>query len=176
MRMYYGQKTQTRTQGITLVETLMYVSVLVLVLVTVLLAIVGVSRAYTHTQAQTRIGRAAEVTLSRMVREIRAAHGADTVQSSFGTHPGALALTASNPTRTVRFYLSDGVMRFDENGSYAGDLTHDNVTVTSFIARHIQVDSSDAVSIEVTLASAGKTGTTSETFYATAVMRGSYTQ
>ncbi len=170
------QKLRTHKQGLTLIETLMYVSVLTLVLVVVLLAIVGVSRAYTYTQAQTRIGRTAEIVLSRMVREIRAAQKADTVQSSFGTHPGALALTTSNPTRTARFYISNGVMRFEENGVYAGDLTQEKVTVDSFIVRHIQVDSSDAISIELTLSSAGTTGTTSETFYATAVMRGSYSQ
>lgn len=174
------QQTQNRygfhNAGFTLVEMVMYVSILVIVLMTVILAIVGVMRVYTFTQAQTRIGRAAEITLARMTREIRFADSANTVTSSFGTHPGVLALTSSSPTRTTKFYLDNGVMKFDEDGVYAGNLTLEKVFVSSFIVRHIQVDSSDAVRIELTLDAAGRTGTTSETFYATAVMRGSYTQ
>jgi len=162
--------------GFTLAEMVMYVSILVVVLMTVILAIVGIMKVYTFTQAQTRVGRAAELTLARMTREIRFADSANTVTSSFGTHPGVLALASSNPTRTTRFYLDNGVMKFDENGAYAGNLTLEKVFVSSFIVRHIQVDSSDAVRIELTLDSFGRTGTTSETFYATAVMRGSYTQ
>lgn len=162
--------------GFTLAEMVMYISILIIVLITVILAIVGIMKVYTFTQAQTRIGRAAEITLARMTREVRFADSADTVVSSFGTHPGALALTSSNPTRTTKFYLDNGTMKFDEDGAYAGDLTPEKVFVSSFIVRHIQVDSSDAVRIEMTLDASGRTGTTSETFYATAVMRGSYTQ
>lgn len=172
MRMF----SQKKHSGFTLAEVVVYVSILTLTLVSVMLAIAGVMRSYADTQAQTRIGRAASLSLARITYETRFAVAADTVQSSFGSHPSTLVLTAANPTRTVRFYVDNGTLKFDEDGVYAGDLTPEKVFVSSFIARHMQVDSSSAIRVEITLDSLGKTGTTSETFYMTTVMRGSYTQ
>ncbi|GMU73862.1 MAG: hypothetical protein AMXMBFR44_0610 [Candidatus Campbellbacteria bacterium] len=167
---------QNGTDGFTLLEMVMYVAILSLTLVSVIAAISGVMRAYSSTQAQTRIGRAATFSLSRMTHEIRLADAADTLQSSFGSHPGILALTSSAPARTVRFYVENGTLKFDENGAYAGDLTPEHVFVNSFVAHHLQSDASDAIRMQMTLDSATRNGTTSETFYMTAVMRGSYAQ
>lgn len=164
------------TGGFTLMETLIYVAILALTLTTIIVAVIGISRSYANTQAQMRIGRTAAFSLSRMTREIRFADTADTVLSSFGAHPGTLALQMSNPTRTMRFYLDNGTLKFDQDGAYVGNLTPEKVFVSSFVVRHLQVDSSSAIRVELTLDSLGRTGTTSETFYATVVMRGSYTQ
>jgi type II secretory pathway pseudopilin PulG len=165
-----------RPRGFTMVEVVMYVSILALTLVAVVTTILGVSRSYVDTQAQQRIGRAAAFSLERMTREIRFADSANTVLSTFGTHPGVLALSESNPTRATRFYIQNGVLKFEENGVYAGDLTPAKVFVSSFIVTHIQVDASSAIHIELQLDSRGKMSTTSEKFYTTTVMRGSYVQ
>lgn len=171
-----GKKENKNIGGFTLIEVLLYVVIFSLTLAAVVFAVSGVLRSYTNTQAKTRIGRAAALSLSRMTHEIRLANSADTVQSSFGAHPGVLALVASSPTRTTRFYVDNGTLKFDENGAYAGDLTQEKVYVSSFIVRHIQVGSSSGIRVELTLDSHAKNGTTSETFYSTTVMRGSYAQ
>lgn len=170
------QRKKNGTNGFTLLEMVVYVAILSLTLVSVIVAISGVMRAYGNTQAQTRIGRAAAFSLSRMTHEVRLADAANVPQSSFGSHPGALALSSSAPARTVRFYVENGTLKFDENGAYAGDLTPEHVFVNSFVVHHLQSDASDAVRLVLTLDAATRTGTTSETFYTTAVMRGSYTQ
>jgi len=158
--------------GYSLVEMLVYVSILSVLAVLVVNVIIVLGQSYGALKATRNVNSAAMTSLERTVREIRLSNSVDTVNSTFGTHPGRLTLSMG--ATTTEFYLDSGVFKVRQNGSDEGALTQDGTSVTNLVFRYITVGSIESIKIEMTLESTVGKSTKTENFYNFVVLRGSY--
>src|SRR5579872_5168573 len=89
-------RRKNRTEGYTLVEMVIYLSILSVIsfmMIRMTLTFVQGYRALTVVRALDNSGLDA---LERMTRDIRGATSIDTANSTFGTSPGVLTLIATN--------------------------------------------------------------------------------
>ncbi len=164
-------------RAFSLVETLLYVVLLSIVLLVVAETLIAVIRSSGSLRTAARIERDAGFALERIVREIRDAKSVDVSASTFGAHPGALALNTSvvsGGARTVRFYLENGAIYLKEDGVIVGPLSSVQTKASNLVFRRIATGRSEGVKIELTLSSGTGSAARSENFYATAALRNSY--
>ena len=155
-------------RGYTLLETVIYVSMLATIAVLVLGSILTVYRAYGKTKIERKIATNGEVAMERMVREIRSATSTKAT-SVFKTHPGALALSTGET-----FFLSGGIVQSREGSGPAQNLTSSDVSVTNLIFYETVSANSTLIKIEMTVRSGEGIFQKNRTFYGSAVMRASY--
>lgn len=172
--MYWKRK---KDKGFSLIEMLVYVGILALILVLLVNALLLVGSVRGRLGASRELNRSAVTALERMTRDIQSATSTNDAQSSFGSHPGQLTVegfdSAGTPT-AITFALNGTTLEVSEGGSVVGDLTGDDTEVTSLIFRKITTVISTAVRIEMTLQAGTGASQQTETFYATAILRGSY--
>ncbi len=160
-----------------MIELLVYTFILVLLLSAIMYALIAISGLYRSIKSATVIKAAAQVTLERMVRDIRAASSVDIPNSVFNASPGQLTLNAfddADATTTTRFNLVGDIPHVAEDGVDQGPLASDAVRVTSLIFRPIASAKSSGIKIEMQIESGSGKDYRAETFYSTAVLRGSY--
>jgi type II secretory pathway component PulJ len=171
------KKSLRGIRGISLIETLVYVTILILVSLLVVSALSSLGRSYRLMHQAEAIERTALVALERMGREIRGASSIDTAQSTFDSSNGSLALNTEDENGnsvTLRFYLSSGRVRIEENAVDQGPLSPLDVSVTSLVFRRISTPESEAVKIEMEVTSSEEGDTKVRKFYSTVTLRGSY--
>ena len=164
-------------RGFTLIEMIIYISVLTVILVLIVSFIISFGRAYNVLRTTIRINNSAIVSFERVIREIRQANDVDTAASTLGTHPGRLVLTttdASSAPITLEFYINSSELMLRQDGVDVGSLTRSDVTVTNLVFRLSDNGTSKAVKIEMTLESIVASTTKIKNFYGSAVLRGSY--
>ena len=163
-----------KQKGFSILEMLIYISILVLMLAVVMNAIVAVTRSERLIKSLRQIEDSAVLAIERIGREVRGAESVNTGSSTLGAHPGRLVLEglddAGSP-RTVEFYLSDGRLILKENGADVGPLTQADAVITNLVFRYFSGASSAGVRTEMTLESGTSTSYRSEKFYSTAVIR-----
>lgn len=154
-------------RGYTLLETVVYVSILAVIVVLVLSAILNVYRAYTKTLIERNIATNGDIAMERLIRELRAATSA-TGASVFGSHPGILKLS-TNKT----FSLSGSVLQISD-GIASENLTSGDVSITNLVFYQSTSPNSTLVKIELTVAAGSGIYLKNRKFYGSAVMRGAY--
>ena len=157
-------------------ETLLYVVLLSLALLIVSETVLSVSRGAERLRASARLHADASLAFSRIVREIRGSTSVVDATSTFNANPGALALSGvdgSGASRTVRFSLSNSVLQIAENGVPSGALTASGTAVSLLVFRKVTTPHSVGVKIEMTLHTGVASASTTQSFYDTAVLRGS---
>ena len=163
-------------RGYTLLEAIIYISILAALAVTFVNLLFTMVRAYTDFQLERSLISSATLGLERLARETRQAKSVD-LASTLGSHPGRLLLntTDSAGAATTRdFYLFLGALMVKEGSGQAASTTAKNINVDNLVFRQISTANSSAVKIEMTLtATRGATARTQK-FYSTAVLRGSY--
>lgn len=167
----------TKTQGLSILEAVIYIAILAAMLAVVINTLLIVGASYHNLRVARLVTTSARDVMERATREIRNAVSVNQIGSTFGSHPGNLVLNtldaSKNPT-TAEFYLENATVKIREGGVYAGDLTHPDVWVDNFVFRFIDASSSEAVRLELMLTATSGSATSSDTFYITAVLRGSY--
>lgn len=160
------------TKGFSLIEMIVYVSILSVIFVIVVNTLLIVSRSYSSIKISLDINNSATVSVERMIREIRKANSVNLAQSTLDSNPGRLVLNTTDDAGLpliVDFYLEDDTLKLKEGGVFSGDLT-DGVDVTNLVFRSISNGTSEAIKIEMELSNGSK----NKIFYNTAVLRGSY--
>ena len=161
---------QTKT-GFTLVEILVYASLLVVLIVLMANAIASLSHIIVEAKTNRVLRSSAEAALERITREIRFASLVDTGISVFGAHPGTLVLTSIDPfteaDQTVTISFNSNKVTIQKSGGLVENLTSDKTTVTSVIFWHI-LNGTESESVRTELVVGGKN------FYTTTVLRRSY--
>lgn len=156
-------------RGFSLVEMLIYVSLLVVILAVVINVVFSFTRPY----EQLRALRAAEHTglssMERMMRDIHNAASVDLAQSNFNVATGTL--TVVNASSTTKFYLSDGQLRVDVDGSYVGPLSVSNGKVSSLVFRFSSTTESQAIKIDMTVDGVQGNATKTKKFHSTAILK-----
>ena len=160
------------TKGFSLIEMVVYVSILAIVFVVVINTLLIISRSYSSIKVSLDINNSATVSVERIIGEIRKANSVNLIQSTFDSNPGRLVLNTTDDAGAlliVDFYLENNTLKLKEGGLFSGDLTSD-VDVTNLVFRRITNETSEAVKIEMELSNGNK----NKVFYNTAVLRGSY--
>jgi len=161
-----------RTKGFSFIEVLVYIAVLVLISVTVVSTFLALDTSLLRNKAERALTNSAQVTLERMVRDIRAGATADT------TIPGQLTLNTAGFATTTVFVVSGGNVTATVNGTNLGPLTSDDVTVENLVFTKYSLTGTeletDLVRVALTLSISTKAASTTKTYYTSAVLRGSY--
>lgn len=163
-------------KGFSLVETLIYIGLLVLIVSVTVYAIFGMVRAQRNMKSSVLIQESATAAFDRLVREIRDADGVD-ASSTLGTNPGVLKLNTTDSSgngRTLEFSVSSGQLTLKEDSTVLGPLTVNGVTVTNLVFYHVDTSASDMIRASMTLSAGTSTSLKTETFYTSAILRGSY--
>jgi len=168
------KKTKSNLEkGYSLVEMIIYVSILSIISVVLVNTTLSFTTSYRDLRALRNIDHSAIDVMERMTRDIRSATSIDTLNSTLGSNPGVLVLVKTNGavSTTTRFYLDNGTAKVDLNGVYFGPLTLEGTEVTSMVFRKMDSPVSSAVKIEMTITSAVGGVSKSKKFYSTIVVK-----
>lgn len=165
-------KQSLNMRGFTLIETLVYLSVMVLLVGALVTSFVSLDTVLVRNATERALTRGAQVSLDRMTRAILSADTVHTGLSTLGTSMGALALTES--ATTTRFYISGDALMMSVNGTDLGPLTSDGISVEDVVFYRYVGSTTEMVRVALTLSAAGKASSSTRTFYTSAVLRGSY--
>lgn len=160
--------------GYSLVETIVYIALFCVLMAAIIWSLASVVRAYQKMKAIRNVENSAVAAMDRMEREIRDADSVNSSQSTFGTSNGVLTLNGNTPTgtaETLKFYLTNGVVYVDQNGTQLGPLTFSNVKVSALTFNYFSNTNSSGVKISMTMQASS---TPASNFYDSAVLRGSY--
>lgn len=160
--------------GFSLVEMIIYLAILTVVTIFLVNGISALTKSYADIRLAKAVSSSAGVALQRIVHETRQATSFDLGQSTFGSNPGQLTLVTTNgsgATSTVRFFVSNGLLRVSVAGVDQGPLTLSGASVTNFTLSLLQNSISNGVRITLTVQSSFGNKTRTETFYTTAVTR-----
>jgi prepilin-type N-terminal cleavage/methylation domain-containing protein len=171
MNRYFHKKT---SNGFSLIEMLIYVSILAIVLLLVVQTALSFTGSFRNLQVLRAVDRSAYNSLERMTRDIRNADAVNLTQSYLGASPGILVLTqtsGSNST-TTRFYVQNQVINVDVNGISIGPLMVARTAVTSLVFTQI-AGTSTAVKIDMTLTASSGPVIRTKSFHSTVILKGS---
>lgn len=165
-------------KGIGLVEGVIYIAILAVILVLVINTVLAMFSAYSQARVLRRVSLDAESGLERMVREIRLSQRID-ASSQLGSDSSRLVLntirSADDPVGAVKeFYLSGNRLAMKTDGGPEEFLTSNNTDIDVFKLEQIITGRSEAVKITFSLTGLLGRDLASRTFYASAVLRGSY--
>lgn len=168
----YKAKKHTQMHGFSLIEMLVYLAVLVLVATIVVATILSLDTVLLRNRTERTLAHAANVTLERMINDIRVASSVVGAQSTFGSSPGTL--TVSTGATTTQFSVSGGNVVVAVNGATLGPLTSDDVSVNALTFTRFTSTSTELIRIALTLHTESKAASTTRTFYGAAVLRETY--
>lgn len=163
-----------KKQGYSLVETIVYVSILSVFFVIIINSVLSFTKPYREILILRSIERTGLDSMERITREIRSASSVDLVNSTLGSSPGVLALTSTynGISTTTRFYIDNGTLKMDINGSYQGPLSTPNTSVTNLVFRRLTNSVSTAVKVDMTVESSVGSTTKTKKYYSTVILKG----
>lgn len=164
----------SKVEGFSLVEMLIYLSILVLMLAVIMSTIVSIIRSDRIIKVSRSIEDSATVSIERLTRETRQAKNINVGLSILDSNPGNLVLEgtdASGNPRTVEFYLSEGRLLLKENGVDAGALTETDARISNLIFRLFTGPNAKGIKTEMTIESGTSASYRSGNFYSSALLR-----
>ncbi len=167
-------KTSKLTKGFSLIEMVVYISILVFMLTIIVGVVFSVIRSDRVIKSVRSIANSAVVSLERISREIRLAESVVTGSSILGVHPGKLVLETldeSGATHTVEFGLVNGRLVSTEDGVETGELTEASARVTNLVFSLSTATTSQGVRTEMTIESGTSTHYRVENFYSFTMTR-----
>ena len=160
--------------GMSIIELLVYLSVLVLLAVTAVSAMISLNLVFERNKSERILTDTATTIGERLSRDIRDANQVNTVLSTLNATSSVLVLV--NGATTTTYSVSNGALMLDVKGVSLGALTPYGTQVKKFSAVRYSTTKSDAVRVTLDLATTGSYASTTETFYIASVLRGSYEQ
>jgi type II secretory pathway pseudopilin PulG len=161
-------------KGFSLVEMIVYISILILIVGVLLSSLQAIVTTYRHIKVVRTIESSALTTLERITREIK---NGTSVTGTFGNSSSSMTITGKDTLgndKTTYIYKQNNIIYLTENSVSKGQLTSSSTQVTNFTLRLIDQTYSDAVKIELTVQAGSGDYQREETFYSTAILRGSY--
>jgi len=162
-----------KVAGFTLIEMLIYVAFLVVVLTVIINSFLILVRSQDQVRASRALEHSASLALDRLIREVRLSDGLSLSESEFGIDEGVLTLTRSDGGEVV-FSVDGGALTVAIDGGLPVALTHPRVEVERFYLESIETQRSEGVKVELSLQVVYQDGLIEQTFYTTALSRGSY--
>ena len=164
-------------RGFTLTEMVLYIFFVSVFSILALQGVLFGTKIFSDFRLTRNINNSAEVILERIVREVRQAYDVNQVESSFGTHPGKLTLKTIDPSdvdTTIEFYVDSGTVKVKEGGVDQGFLGSQDVGVDILVFNFITNANTEAVKTRLQLSAQRGSSQKIKTFYATTILRGSY--
>ncbi len=166
-------------RGMSLIELLVYMSMLVLLLGTIVQSVLMITTNYRAVRNTREIEDSAISVLDRITRVARSSDSINAASSTFQISPGAVTFIATDLTSgqstTTRFFVSGDKLYVSENNINQGPLTNESVKVIGFTLYQITTSNSVALKIELSLLSDEATpAVISKNFYSTVILRGTY--
>lgn len=168
----FSQKPKHTERGFTLIEILVYLAILVTVSGGALTMLFSLTDNINSGRSERLVTNSATIALERMLSDIRGADLVDTFYSTFDTNPGALTLI--DGASTTAYSVVDGAIVIAKDGVTVGQLTNEQVTVDALRFYHYDNLQTEMVRILMTLTGVVGDATTTRTFEAASVLRGSY--
>ena len=162
-----------KVNGFSLVEMLIYVALLGVVLAVIAGSLLIISQSQERVSASRAIDRSATFVLDRVLREVRMSSFVNTDESVFGESESVLVVVREDGGSSVRFSVEDGELSVEMDGETLR-LTHRDVEVDRFFVEHIETEHTEGVRVELDLRRPYRDGEVEQSFYGTALSRGSY--
>ncbi len=166
---------QTKHKGISILETVIYFSMLAVLTLVVTRSLMSLFKSYSVIKTQQDVETSAIQIIDKLTRDIRDSNAVVLASSSFNVPEGSVGLSIVNGSVTDQYayYSTSSVLKVSKNGVYLGDLSQPGVVVNSFIARYINGTSTQAIKIELNLQATPRYGVPpiSKNFYTTVQLR-----
>lgn len=162
-----------KERGFSLVEVLVYMTVLTLILSIILGSLTVVAEIQERVVAGKDLSKSASISLDRILRETRLSESINTEETVFDNPEGVLFLEREDVVGGVKFYLFEGSLYIEKEGE-VGRLNHKNTEVEHFYLREIITEKYEAVKIEMKISYPYSNGSIEQSFQSTAILRGSY--
>jgi len=172
--MFVNNKTSRINNGFSLLEVVIYISLLAVMLVFVVNTSISMSKAFALNRVIKNINTSAISSLDRMTYEIRRSTGVNIASSILGTSPGKLVLDTTDGSGmpiTVEFYVENNALKLRDGGVEIGSLFSENILASNLVFDVISTTNSEAVKITLGLEGVLGTQTQSKVFYAVATTR-----
>ena len=160
------------TKGFSLVEMMVYLAIMLLLAGALITTFFSLGTVLERNATERALTRGAQVSFERISRIIRSADTVNLGLSTLGTSMGTLALNES--ATTTRFYISGGNLVIEVNGVEHGPLTCDSITVQNVVFNRYVGSTTEMVRVALTLSAVGRSSSSTQTFYSSAILRGSY--
>ncbi|MCC6448209.1 MAG: prepilin-type N-terminal cleavage/methylation domain-containing protein [Chitinophagaceae bacterium] len=164
-------------KGFSLFEMVIYVAILAVILLVTTNALILVLSSFRNISSTVNLQSSAIISLNKIQNTLKNGTEIVLAESVFNVDNGILTLNSINNDGFVskyKFYVEDGRLKLDINGSFNKILTTEDIIVKSFILRNISTSKSKAVRVEMTLESNIKGDIKDKTFYTTAILMGTY--
>lgn len=161
--------------GYSLIEMVIYVSLLSMISVLVVNTILSFTGSYKNLLVLRKIEHSGISSMERMTRDIRNSSVVEVSNSTLNQSPGVLTVSNTNSGTkvTTKFYVQDGVLKVDVDGAYDGPVTISDTNVSNLVFSLIDNGASQAVKIDLTVESNLGDISKSKTYHSTVVLRGS---
>lgn len=167
-------KRSNRERGFSLVEMIVYITILVFMLGIIMSIVISFARSQRAVKASKEVENSAIISLERISREIRLADGINVSSSTFDLNPGVLVLNSTDEggsPRTVEFSFSSGGILLRENGLNVGAVSQTDARVTNLVFHIFSNNGVTGIRTEVSIESGTSTYYRSGNFYSSTTLR-----
>lgn len=164
---------QPKNAGFTLPEMLVYIALVVIIVVVTTTAVLNFALIIDLLKTRSEMVETAHGSLERLTREVRNAESVDLLESDLLIATSTLALVGDGYTTTIAGSTT-ALMVARDSAAFVS-LTPSDMEVTEFyVYRYQSASDVEAIRFVMTLTANSSRGTITETFNASAVLRGSY--
>ncbi|MFA6430653.1 MAG: type II secretion system protein [Candidatus Paceibacterota bacterium] len=164
-------------KGFSFPEILVYIAIMTTILLIVVNIVFFVSKSIRQSSSYNNIRNSAVFGLEKIKKEVMSSYGIDLNQSVFDSSNGVLVLNSKDEndiSKTIKFYLDDGLVKMDIDGDFASTVTYSDTRVLKLFFVPIDTVNSKGVKIEMGISGEGTNFLVAEDFYSTVVLRNSY--
>lgn len=161
---------QSKTAGLTIVEFLVYISVLVLIMASSVTFLFSLQDILTEYQLETELYRGGTAALEQIVLSLRQADSFDATNSV--TQPSTSGVLVLNGSTTIEFARVSNELQLSIDGELYGDITSEAIAVNGFTVYRYRTTAGEFVRVELNLEASRGPISRSTTFYGGSVLRG----
>jgi len=170
-----NKNMNNKQSGFSLMETVIYISLMTVLLFTLLSLIDSASRTYLISKSSRDIERSAVGVVAAFENQVNSASAIDIVNTKFDNATGSISLIAydgAGHSTTTKIYLLNNQVFLDQNNIYVGPLSLSDVRVTNLTFRNMSTSTFNGFKVEMTI----DNGTSSdqylsENFYNSYILR-----
>ncbi|OGD69650.1 hypothetical protein A3I18_01770 [Candidatus Campbellbacteria bacterium RIFCSPLOWO2_02_FULL_35_11] len=166
-----------RNSGFSMIEVLIYISVLVLVMFIVVNSILMMLSSYTAIKVSQKVNETASGILERISLETKRSNGLALSGNVLNNDAGSINLNVVKDDGSIiekKFWLDGTDLKMQEFGGEVFVLNIPGVEVERFFVNYVSAGSVNLIKIEMELHSQKKNVNKNEIFYISVVMRESY--
>lgn len=164
-------------RGISLIEAVIYVSMFAALMLVSMTSLFSTMKAFSALRISRDINDSSVTIMERLTRDLKSATAVNLTQSTFGANPGRLTLSTVNASGTsmaIEYYVTGNSLHIKENGVDKGSLTSTKTKIDGLVFYYINTGSTVSIKTELHLTASRGPHSSTEHFYNTSLLRGSY--